>query len=348
MKITKELFGEIGQSKVYSFTFENESGVKVTCINYGCTITKIITPDKNGVMENIVLGYDQLEDYIDHSPYFGCIVGRVAGRIGGATFELDGKTYRLEKNENGNHLHGGAKGFDKVIWDANIIEHEDMAEVQFSYISPDGEEGYPGNLHMKVSYLLNNDNEFIIRYEGISDQKTLLNVTNHSYFNLSGNLKRDVQDHFLTLKSNEYLELNDELLPTGHVHNVEGTTFDFKEGRKIRMGIESEYVQNQLVGNGYDHPFLLSENHNEEIILEDRTSGRKMTVETDEVGVVVYTSNALPEGVEFYGVPSQKYLGVCLETQGLPDAVNHPQFPSWVLEKDQPFSSVTKYTFSQL
>ncbi|MBS4204872.1 aldose epimerase family protein [Lederbergia citrea] len=345
MKVTKKLFGHLENAPVHAFTLATKQGTEVTCIDYGCIITKIMTPDKEGNYENIVLGYDQIEDYVNHSPYFGCVVGRVAGRIGGAAFELNEKTYSVAKNENGNHLHGGLKGFDKVIWDTSIKETEDEASVEFSYMSPDGEEGYPGNLTMKVTYTLTNDNEFTIHYEGKSDETTLLNATNHSYFNLSGDIKRDVLDHTLTLKSDKFLELNDELLPTGELINVEGTTFDFREGRKIRTGAESNDPQNQLAGGGYDHPFVLNANHNQEIVLEDQESGRKMTIETDEVAVVVYTSNQLSGDVEIYGAKPRPHLAVCLETQGFPDAVNHEDFPSWVLEKDEAFSSVTKYRF---
>lgn len=347
MKVEKNLFGYLENTPVYSFTLANAHGVEVQCINYGGKITKIMTPDQNGKLENIVLGHDKLEDYVNDTSYLGTITGRVAGRIGGAAFDLNGRTYNLAKNDNDNHLHGGIKGFNKIIWNAAIIENEERAQVQFSYTSPDGEEGYPGNLEMKVTYSLNNDNEFKIQYEGLSDKTTVLNVTNHSYFNLSGDLKRDVQDHLLTLKSDKFLELDEKLLPTGEFISVDGTTFDFRQGRAIKTGVASDHPQNLLAGKGYDHPFVLTENRNKEIILEDPESGRQMTIETDEVGVVVYTSNQLSTEGKFYGVvPSRPYLGICLETQGLPDAVHHSHFPSWVLEKDKQFKSETIYRFN--
>ncbi|MBS4219202.1 galactose mutarotase [Bacillus sp. FJAT-49711] len=345
MKIRKEEFGKLKANSVTAFTLENDHGVKVTSLDYGCIITKILTPNRDGELENIVLGYNQLEGYLNNTAYFGSVVGRVAGRIGGAEFTLNGKKYSLAKNENDNHLHGGLKGFDKVIWGAETEEKADEVSVKFSYISPDGEEGYPGNLKMNITYTLNNDNEFTIHYEGISDKTTLLNVTNHSYFNLSGDLKKDILDHELTLKSDQYLELQDNLLPTGEFANVEGTPFDFRKGRFIRSGAESEYQQNEIAGGGYDHPFVLNENRNEEIVLKDPESGRQMIVETDEVGVVVYTSNQLAGDDEIYGVQPRKHLAICLETQGLPDAVHHDHFPSWVLEKDKPHSSVTTFKF---
>jgi aldose 1-epimerase len=345
MKVLQEMFGENDNKIVHSFTLINDHGVEMTCINYGCIITKIITPDKNGALENVVLGYDSLNEYVNGSSFFGAIVGRVAGRIKGGSFDLNGKTYSLAKNENSNHLHGGIKGFDKVVWNAMIIKNDTEVGVEFTYISKDGEEGYPGNLKITVTYILNNDNELSIQYTGISDADTLVNVTNHSYFNLSGNARRDILNHSLMIKSDKFLELNNELLPTGEMLAVEGTPFDFTTERLINTGVISEHPQNKLAGEGYDHPFLLNTNHDEEIVLKEPENGRTLTIETDETGVVVYSGNQLTAEGEIRGVPSRKYLGICLETQGLPDAIHHPHFPSWILEKDQQYSSVTKYKF---
>ncbi len=345
MKVIQERFGKLNDQTVNSFTLVNDHGMELTCINYGCIITKMITPDEDGNYENIVLGYDSLVEYVKGSYFFGTVVGRVAGRIKGGSFELDGKTYTLAKNENNNHLHGGNKGFDKLIWNASIKENDEEVSVQFAYLSPKGEEGYPGNVNIKVTYTLNNQNELTIHYSGISDEKTLLNMTNHSYFNLSGNIKSDILHHTLSIKSDKFLELNDELLPTGELLDVPGTPFDFTSERLIQSGVESNHPQNQLAGQGYDHPFLLSSNHDQEIILTEPESGRTLTIETDEPGVVVYSGNQMKSEGEIYGVPSRKYLGICLETQGLPDAIHHPNFPSWVLEKDQEYTSVTKYKF---
>lgn len=345
MKVIQESFGQLNNQTVDSFTLINDNGMELTCINYGCIITKMTTPDKEGTYENIVLGYDTLAEYVTGSYFFGTVVGRVAGRIKGGSFDLDGKTYTLAKNENNNHLHGGNRGFDKVIWDASVQESDQEASVQFSYQSPDGEEGYPGNVNINVIYTLNNDNELTIHYSGISDEKTLLNMTNHSYFNLSGNIKRDILNHTLTIKSDKFLELNDKLLPTGELMDVNGTPFDFTSERLIQTGVDSDHPQNLLAGHGYDHPFLLSSNHDNEIILKDSESGRTLTIETDEPGVVVYSGNQMKSEGEIYGIPSRKYLGICLETQGLPDAIHHPNFPSWILEKDQEYKSVTKYKF---
>jgi aldose 1-epimerase len=341
MKVIQESIGQSGHQPVFSFTLVNDHGAEVTAINYGCIITKIVVPDKNGNYENIVLGHDSLKEYADDSYFLGAVVGRVGGRIQGGSFELDGNIYTLAQNDGNNHLHGGLRGFDKVVWDAEILE----AGVCFSYLSPDGEEGYPGNLHLQVTYTLDNHNELKIQYAAQTDKKTLVTLTNHSYFNLSGNLKRDILQHTLKLKSDQFLELDHEFIPTGKFVDVKNTPFDFTSERVIESGTASAHPQNLLVGDGYDHPFLLETNHNKEIVLKDPESGRVLTIETDEAGVVVYSGNSLNSEGEFRGTPSKKYLGICLETQALPDAIHHPHFPSTILTKDEQYSSVTVYKF---
>ncbi|SDM84236.1 aldose epimerase family protein [Bacillus sp. OK048] len=345
MKLHQEKFGELNGQDVTAYTLVNDKGMKVTCLDYGCIITKIMVPDQQGSVENVVLGFNTLEDYEKHSPYFGAVVGRVAGRIQGAQFELNDKVYQLEKNDHGNHLHGGLKGFDKVIWKAEVQEGEDHVSLVFSYLSKDGENGYPGNLHMKVIYTLNNKNEFLLVYEGVADQPTLLNVTNHTYFNLSGNGKRDIQDHVLQLKSRQFLELTEDLLPTGKILTVEDTPFDFTAGRMIQDGVVSEHPQNILAGNGYDHPFLLQENELNKIVLSDQESGRVLKVETDQPCVVLYTGNQLEGDFSINGIPIRKYFGLCLETQGMPDSIHHQHFPSCIIDKGQVYKAHTKWKF---
>lgn len=345
-KVISQKFGEIGNQEVYSYTLINDQGLEVTCLNYGCVISKIIMPDRDGNRENIVLGFDTIEDYIEHSPYFGSVVGRVAGRIKDGRFDLDGEVFQLAKNENRNHLHGGHEGFSHKVWDANMFEDANGGVgVEFSYLSPDGEEGYPGNLHVKVIYTLTNQNELEITYDGRADQKTLVNLTNHSYFNLSGDAQREILDHTLQLPSSQFLELDDELLPTGEMLRVDDTVFDFRGSRKIRDGVTSEHPQNLLAGQGYDHPFLLDSEGEREISLVDPESGRKLRIETDQPSVVVYSGNQLIGDFSIRGVPAKKYLGICLETQGLPDSIHHPHFPSCVLEAGETYYSKTKYTF---
>ncbi|WP_378955940.1 aldose epimerase family protein [Pelosinus sp. sgz500959] len=346
MLINKQLIGEVDGKSVYEYTLKNGNGIEISCLNYGCAITKMITPDNKGNYENIVLGFQDLAAYQDNPIYAGVVVGRIAGRIQDAQFTLDGKTYTLASNDGQNHLHGGLRGFHKVVWDVKTLDTEQEVVIEFSYTSLDGEEGYPGTLATKVTYTLNDQNEFMIHYYGQTDQETLFNPTNHTYFNLSGNVKQDISQHSLKINSSQFLELTQELMPTGKFIDVKDTVFDFRNGRKIKEGIDSSDSQNIIAGRGYDHPFVLDSHYNQEIVLHDEKSGRNLVVESDAVGVVLYTGNQIPTNLDIHGVKSRPYLGLCLETQGLPDSIHHPNFPSCILKKDQKFSTMTKYTFS--
>ncbi|MCH1625033.1 aldose epimerase family protein [Fredinandcohnia quinoae] len=346
MEVISQSFDRLGQEEIQQYTITNDHGMSVSCINYGCIITDIVTPDRDGKLENVVLGFDNVGDYIEHAPYFGAMIGRVAGRIKGAQFELDGHVYSLDKNEKDNHLHGGKRTFHNVLWDATVIEDDEKSGVEFTYVSKDGEEGYPGNLNMTVTYVLNNDNELTITATGFTDQTTLLNVTNHTYFNLSGGLRRDILQHELTMKSDQFVQLNEELLPTGRFLDVSDTPFDFRTARKIVDGTVSTDEQNILAGHGYDHPFLLNSNHDQEIQLYDEESGRHLIVESNQPSVVVYTSNQINGGFKIGEVEARDYLGICLETQGLPDAIHHPQFPPIVLKKGEQYNWTTTYKFA--
>lgn len=339
MELIETIFGTLDGKEVKAYTLKSAGGTELTCIEYGCTITKINVPDRNGKAENIVLGFDTLEEYLDHSPYFGCVVGRSAGRIKNAAFEIDGVTYNLAKNDGENNLHGGPNGFHQVIWDSAVEKTDSEVKIIFSYRSPDGEEGFPGNLDVNVIYTFNDQNELLITYKAVSDQKTVVNLTNHSYFNLSGNLKRTALDHELTLPSDGFLELDHALLPTGKIIPVEGTVFDFRKSRRVGEGIESGSPQTVMVGGGFDHPFLL--NQNEQISLFDHESGRKLEIETDAPAVVFYSGNALPDDFSIRGVQSQKHLGLCLETQKPPGMID-----ALFVEKNQVYVSKTKYRFA--
>lgn len=343
MEVTVHPYGKHDNKEVQAFTLKNDQGLSVTCLDYGCIITEILAPDRNGAQENVVLGFDNLDGYLADQTYQGAIVGRIAGRIRGGEFELNGKTYSLDKNENTNHIHGGVKGFSKVVWDSTIIKEENHVGVEFKYVSKDGEGGYPGTVEMTVTYSLNNENEFLISAVGVPDADTLLNITNHAYFNLSGDTKRDILDHELSIKSSSFLELDQEFLPTGEPLDVADTVFDFRKGQKIADGPNSKDEQIALVGQGYDHPFLLDENL---VTLYDEASGRLLKVETNQPAVVVYTSNTM-EGFEMRGVKARPYLGVCLETQAPPDAIHHPNFPSTIVKKGEEYHWETKYTFSR-
>ncbi|WP_100408423.1 aldose epimerase family protein [Bacillus solitudinis] len=344
MAITKTKFGEIDGNVVQAYTIKNKD-LEMTCIDYGCIITGLLAPDEKGKKENVVLGFDTLEEYQKDSPYFGAVIGRNAGRIKDATFELDGVTYQLAKNDGENNLHGGPKGFDKVIWDATIFNEEN--KIEFTYTSADMEEGYPGELKVKVTYTLTN-NTLDITYEAQTSKKTIVNLTNHTYFNLSGDLKEDILNHQLTLKSSQFIELGDDLLPSGSLVDVEGTSFDFRAGRKIIDGTKSDFKQNLLAGSGYDHPFMLDENKDEEIVLEDASSGRKLIIETSEPSVVLYTGNQMDDSFSIRNRQSRKHIGLCLETQGPPDSIHHPKFASAILEKNDVYKSNTTYRFTTI
>lgn len=343
VQVIKKEFGQLNGQKVTAYILKNNN-MEVTCIDYGCIITSVKTPDKDGNVEEVVLGFDSIDEYVQHSPYFGSIVGRVAGRIKEAAFELNGNTYHLPKNDGNNHLHGGGK-WDKLIWDGSVLENEQYPTVQFTYTSPAGEEGYPGTVTVKVTYSLTNDNELIISYHAVTDEDTIINLTNHSYFNLSGNAKQDILQHELTMDSDYYLELTNELLPTGKIAPVDGTTFDFRSGRKIETGVRSESEQHLLAGKGYDHPFQLSKTKKAEIQLVEEQSGRVLTMTTDEPFVVLYTGSQISDDFTIRGVQARKYLGLCLETQGAPDAIHHPSLPSIVLEKGKTYERKTVYAF---
>lgn len=352
MKGDKELlvkerkFGVIDDQQVTLFTVKNKNGFEVSCMNYGCVITEVLAADRRGQYENVVLGYDSLEEYGQNSKYLGAVVGRAAGRIKGGAFRLGGNVYHVTPNEKSNHLHGGPKGFSHVLWDSTVLEGAEETTIEFTYLSKDGEEGYPGNLNMKVVYTIsNNTDELSIRYSGISDKDTLVNVTNHSYFNLSGNLRRDVLNHELAMDSLTYLELNEEFLPTGKLVPVDDSVFDFRESRKIADGVHSRHPQNVLVGYGYDHPFLLDENKNNIIVLTEEKSGRKLTVDTTESAVIVYTGNNLDSMENMRGKRLRNHLGVCLETQGPPDSIHHPHLHSVILQAGEEYTSKTVYSF---
>ena len=348
MDILQNKYGELDGKDVYAYTMKNSRGMEITCLNYGCIITKILMPDAKGNAENIVLGFDHLDDYLHRSPYFGAVVGRVAGRIKNGEFALENKTYHVTQNEGINHLHGGYKGFSHVIWDHQIVKKDDAISIEFYYRSADGEEGYPGNLDVKVVYSLNEENQLRISYQGRSDKTTLMTLTNHTYFNLSGNLKRDILQHRLMMKSDRFLELGRDLLPTGQLLTVDDTPFDFRSGRLIQDGVYSNHEQILIADKGYDHGFLLNRHHDGEIVLADSESGRQLVVETDEPCVVLYTGTHLEEGFDIYGVPSRKYLGLCLETQGVPDSIHHPELPQYILKKGETYVSESVYSFQTL
>ncbi|CUH94975.1 hypothetical protein P22_1044 [Propionispora sp. 2/2-37] len=345
MAIRMQPYGMVDGQAVYEYTLTNKNGLEIACLNYGCAVRRVLTPDREGNYANVVLGFPELTHYRSNPVYCGVVVGRVAGRIKDACFELGGTTYRLDKNNGRHHLHGGVQGFSHAVWQAEMIDRDTVCGVRFFHVSPDGEGGYPGEVQTQITYTLNESNEFLIQYQAHSEAPTLFSPTNHMYFNLSGGLQRDILQHTLKIDSDRFLELDADLIPTGKILDVEGTAFDFRSGRSIHDGVISEHPQNQLV-RGYDHAFLLNHHYAGEIELYDELSGRHLMVETDAPGVVLYTGNQLPDDLDFVGGRSRRYLGLCLETQGLPDAVHHSHFFSCILQRGAWFTSATKYSFN--
>ncbi|WP_284139010.1 aldose epimerase family protein [Virgibacillus sp. LDC-1] len=325
------------------YTLVNDHGMEVSLLNYGGIITRIITPDKDGNRENIVLSYDNLAEYVENPNYFGALIGRIAGRTANAVFTLDGVQYRLDTNEGNHHLHGGAHSFSKVVWDVETFITDNMACVKLIHEASDGEGGYPGNLRTVVTYSLSNANELEIDYQAQSDQNTVLTLTNHSYFNLRGKLDTTVHNHHVFIASDETLELDNELIPTGKRLAVTNTPFDFRNGRWLRDGFSSDHLQNRIVGGGYDHYFIFQENKKEQVKVTEPVSGRTMTITTDQPGMVMYTANGLQTGLKLAGGLSKKHLGVCFETQGSPASLQHNDLSSIRLEAGELYHKKTVF-----
>jgi aldose 1-epimerase len=346
--ISKEIFGELpdGQ-KAELYTLTNGNGMTVNITNYGGIITKLMAPDKNGGWTDVVLGFDSLAPYLNDSPYFGALVGRYGNRIAKGKFKLNGKEYTLPVNNGPNSLHGGLKGFDKVIWKATEIKKDSVVGLQLEYLSKDMEEGYPGNLTVKVVYTLDNDNALSINYTATTDKPTVINLTNHSYFNLTG-LKRDILDHEVTLVSDSIVPVDKNLIPTGKLRAVEGTPFDFRKSVKISEGINKTDEQLQNAG-GFDHCWVIKRTEPGLMLfatVREPESGRKMEVFTTEPAVQFYTGNFLDGSLKGKNVTYAKRFGFCLETEHYPDSPNQPQFPSTVLNPGDTYNTTTKYRFS--
>jgi Galactose mutarotase and related enzymes len=340
--VTQAEYGKIGDAIVTQYTITNEKGMIVKLINYGATVTDIITLDKNQSRGNVVLGFDSLAGYLQPgNPYFGSIVGRYGNRIANGRFTLDGQTYTLARNNNGQSLHGGIKGFDKVLWNGEPVGDN---AVKFTYLSKDGEEGYPGNLNVSVTYTLTNDNELKIEYSATTDKATPVNLTNHAYFNLSAGADSTILGHELMLKADSFTEVNNVLIPTGKNPPVAGTPMDFTTAKPIGRDIAQ-------VPGGYDHNWVLRRDGNGlELIatLYHPGSGRYMEVFTTEPGVQFYSGNFL-DGRLKHTRDGQKYVkhaGLCLETQHFPDSPNHPHFPNTILRPGETYTQTTVYKFS--
>ena len=341
-------FGKLADgTAVELFTLKNATGMTVKITNYGGIITHLLVPDKNGKLGDVVLGYDTLEGYLKASPYFGCIVGRYGNRIGKGEFTLGGKAFALAKNNNGNSLHGGLIGFDKKLWKPEAAVGPEGPFLKLSYLSKDGEEGYPGNLSTTVTYTLTGQNELKIDYAAAADKETVLNLTNHTYFNLAGS--GNILEHELVLHAERFTPVDAGLIPTGELRSVKNTPLDFTKPMKIGARIESKDEQMKL-GGGYDHNFVLNSGGGKmapAAKVFSPVTGRLMEVFTTEPAIQFYTGNFLDGSIKGKGRQVYaKRTGLCLETQHYPDSPNKPAFPSTLLKPGGRYATTTLYKFS--
>jgi len=341
-------FGTRDGRSIILYTLTNSHGVEVRAMNYGGIILSLRVPDRKGQLADIVLGHEKAEGYMPNPPYLGAIVGRYANRIANGRFTLDGKAYTLPKNDGPNTLHGGlTRTFDKVVWDGEAQKGKNA--VAFSYLSKDGEEGFPGNLRVKVTYTLTDSNELVIDYDATTDKATAINVSQHSYFNLKGEGNGDILDHEIMINADKFTPVDKNLIPTGELRAVKGTPFDFTTSTKIGARIEDQYEQ-MVLGHGYDHNFVLNRK-GAGLSLAARvyepTTGRVLEVSTTQPAVQFYTGNFLDGSVTGKeGHVYKRRYGFCLETQHYPDSPNHPDFPSAVLKPGEKFHQTTVFKFS--
>ena len=348
---TKKSFGKTPDGQpVDLFVLTNKNGAEVSITNYGGAVVSLKVPDRSGKLADVVLGYDGIDGYVNDKSYFGALVGRYGNRIGHAQFVLDGKTYTLAKNNGENSLHGGVKGFNKAVWTAKTLSKKDGQSLELSYLSKDGEEGFPGNLKVTVTYTWTDANALKIEYSATTDKKTVVNLTNHSYFNLAGQGNGDILGHLLTIEADKFTPVDSGLIPTGELRDVAGTPFDFRKSTAIGARISQDDEQLKL-GGGYDHNFVLRRSAGSSETLAARvvepTSGRVLEVWTTEPGVQFYTGNFLDgKSAGKGGATYPKRSAFCLETQHFPDSPNQPKFPSVALNPGERYHTITTYKFS--
>lgn len=343
MSITKIAFGKTSEGQAVAlYTLINANGMTVKITNYGGIVTSLTVPDKNGTFEDVVLGFDTLDTYLKGHPYFGAIVGRYGNRVAKGTFTLQGIEYTLAKNNGENHLHGGIKGFDKVVWKAVEIKKKNEIGIKLSYLSKDGEEGYPGNLSVKVIYTLTKNNELRIEYEAETDKATPVNLTHHSYFNLKGGGSGDILGHLLTIHAHRFTPVDEGLIPTGELKSVKDTPMDFTGPMAIGERIDQ-------VKGGYDHNYVLDKWDGSlrlAAVVSEPFTGRIMEVLTTEPGLQFYSGNFLDGTITGKdGKKYEKHYGFCLETQHFPDSPNKPDFPSTILNPGEKYTHTTIYRF---
>jgi aldose 1-epimerase len=329
------------------FTLTNANGLIVKITNFGGIITEIYVPDKNGVFVDVNLGFDHIEPYYKDAPYFGALIGRFGNRIAHGKFTLDGETFQLATNNGNNHLHGGLVGFDKVVWNATSFETENSVGITLTYLSVDGDQGYPGNLNVTVVYELTNANEILVKYHAVTDKATPINLTQHAYFNLAGK-GGDILDHEVMINAARFTAIDSEAIPTGELLLVANTPFDFRSPRLIGEQINAAHEQLKN-GNGYDHNFVLNKAHSKELSLaarvREKKSGRVLEVFTQEPGVQFYTGNWMDGSLTGKGWHYTRRSGLCLEPQHFPDSPNQPQFPNTILRPGEEYNSMMSYKF---
>lgn len=331
------------------YTLRRPSGMQARITNFGGIVVSLTAPDREGVYEDVVLGFESLAEYEAQHPYFGALIGRYGNRIAGGRFTLDGQDYTLATNNGPNHLHGGLRGFDKVVWEALPEVTPQGPGLRLRYLSPDGEEGYPGNLDATVRYILAEDDTLLIEYTASSDAPTPVNLTHHGYFNLSGAARRDILGHWLEINADRYTPVDATLIPTGELREVTGSVFDFRSPRGIGEGLAADDEQLRH-GQGYDHNWVLNVTAAGEMLLAarlgDPVSGRVMSVYTTEPGLQFYSGNFLDGSLSGKGVRFDHRMGLCLETQHFPDSPNQPSFPNTILRPGETLRSTTRYVFS--
>ncbi len=347
--LSKASYGVAPAGPVEQYTLTNANGMTLKLITYGGIITELTAPDRNGQYADVVLGFDNLEGYLGTHPFFGAIVGRYGNRIGGAKFSLDGKEYSLAANNGENTLHGGNIGFDKKMWTAEEVREENRVGVSLSHTSAHMDEGFPGNLAMTVGYFLNNDNELLITYEATTDQPTICNLTNHSYFNLKGAGNGDILDHVISFKSSKYTPVDEQLIPTGELAATSGNPFDFSTPKPIGKAIDADHPQIKF-GLGYDHNIVLDKKApglSLAATVYEPSTGRVMEMLTEEPGVQFYTGNFLDGTITGKGGKTYpRRAAICLETQHFPDSPNQPDFPSTRLDPGETYRTSTVYRFT--
>ena len=344
--VRKDVFGNHNGKEVYLLTLTNKAGNVIRLTNYGAKINWIEVPDKNGRKDNVTFGYDTFDETLKGDMSFGSVVGRYANRIAKGKFTLDGVEYHTPINNGPNTLHGGPAGWHSVVWNTEILKDSKFPAVKFTYVSPDMEAGFPGTVNAAITYTWTDNNEIVMDYQCTTDKKTVINVTNHAYFNLHGTGNGDILDHVLTMKASAFTPVDSVMIPTGEIRPVVGTPFDFNTAHTIGERIGDKYDQ-LILGRGYDHNYILDNKEEVDVTVWEPQSGRMLEVITDQPGMQLYTGNFLDGKQIGHGGKAFNYRsGLCLESGHYPDSPNHPEFPTTVLNPGETFKSTTIYRFS--